>query len=51
MVIVQHLRKLLPAGYVAAPRVHSGAQVAVETTLPDYDEYEVRIYDAKRGRH
>jgi hypothetical protein len=24
--------------------------VAVETTLPDYDEYEVRIYDAKRGR-
>jgi hypothetical protein len=88
MVIVQHLRKLLPAGYTAAPGVHSGAQweidvstfetdqppahsaagegnggvatavwapprpsVAVETTLPDYDEYEVRIYDAKRGRH
>ena len=25
--------------------------VAVETTLPDYDEYEVRIYDARRGRH
>ena len=25
--------------------------VAVETTLPDYDEYEVRVYDAKRGRH
>jgi hypothetical protein len=24
--------------------------VAVETTLPDYDEYEVRIYDARRGR-
>ncbi len=24
--------------------------VAVETTLPDCDEYEVRIYDAKRGR-
>ncbi len=86
-VIVQHLRKRLPAGYEAAPRVHSGSQVeidvaafekdeppspatasegnggvatavwapprpsiAVETTLPDYDEYEVRIYDAKRGR-
>jgi hypothetical protein len=88
MVIVQHLRKRLPAGYVAEPRVHSGAQVeidvaayekddipspsattsagsggvatavwapakpsvTVETTLPDYDEYEVRIYDAKRRR-
>jgi hypothetical protein len=87
-VIVQQLRKTLPAGYVAAPRVHSGSQVeidvtafekdepaplfaasegnggvatavwappqpsvAVETTLADYDEYEVRIYDAKRGRH
>jgi len=24
--------------------------VAVETTVPDYDEYEVRIYDANRGR-
>ena len=25
--------------------------VAIETTLPDCDEYEVRIYDATRGRH
>lgn len=87
MVIVQQLRKHLPAGYVAEPRVHSGSQVeihvatlekdeappvsrmaeengggssavwapaqpslAVETTLPDYDEYEVRIFDARRGR-
>ena len=87
-VIVQHLRKKLPDGYVAEPRVHSGSQVeidvaafekddapplfgmtegnggvatavwapaqpsvAVETTLPDYDEYEVRIFDARRGRH
>jgi hypothetical protein len=87
-VIVQHLRKQLPAGYVAAPRLHSGSlveidvaafetdespsppaigegnggvatavwspprpSVTVETTLPDYDEYEIRIYDAKRGRH
>jgi hypothetical protein len=87
MVIVQHLRRKLPAGYVAAPRVHSGAQVeidvaafekddplssndmgeanggvatavwapapaslAIETELPDFDEYEVRIYDTKRGR-
>ena len=24
--------------------------VAVETSLPDYDEYEVRIYDTRRGR-
>lgn len=84
MVIVQQLRKQLPAGYVTGPRVHSGSQieienaayervdvplfagsdggvatavwaptepsVAVETALPDYDEYEVRVYDAKRGR-
>src|ERR1700684_4041758 len=84
-VIVQQLRKQLPAGYVAEPRVHFGSQVeidvaafeqvdalplsgmiegnggvttavwapappslAVETTLPDYDEYEVRIFDARR---
>ena len=44
MVIVQQLRKQLPTGYVAEPRVHSGSQV-------DYDEYEVRIFDARRGRH
>ncbi len=87
MVIVQQLRKQLPAGYVAEPRIHSGLQaefvvtadekddapqspgmtegnggvataawaptqpsVAVETTLPDYDEYEVRIYDATHRR-
>jgi hypothetical protein len=88
MVIVQSLRKRLPAGYVAEPRVPSDAPVeidvaayekddvpsppgtsdgnggvatagwaparptvVVETTLPDYDEYEVRIYDATRRRH
>lgn len=87
MVIVQQLKKRLPAGYVAGPHVHSGSQVeidiaayerddaaatfdahgngggvatavwappapsvAVETELPDYDEYEVRIYDARRNR-
>ncbi|MFO0928021.1 MAG: DUF4058 family protein [Gemmataceae bacterium] len=87
MVIVQQLRKQLPPGYVAEPRVHLGTQVEidiaafekalprsdsatdegnggvatavwaparpsldVETTLPDYDEYEVRVYDATRGR-
>jgi hypothetical protein len=48
MVIVQQLRRQLPAGYVAEPRVHPGSQV--ETSLPDYDEYEVRIYDATRRR-
>ena len=85
--IVQDLRKRLPAGYVAEPRVHSGSQVeidvvafekddrdshfaasegdggvatavwvparpsvAVETTLPDYDDYEVRLYDRQRRR-
>src|SRR2546425_311558 len=81
-VIVQHLRKQLPAGYVAEPRVHSSSQLeidvsafekddapstnvtsegsggvataawapaaaslAIETDFPDFDEYEVRIYD------
>ena len=82
-VLVQQLRRLLPPGYVAEPRVHSGSQVeidvaafekhelldsamnadrgsvatavwapsrpsvSVETTLPDYDEYEVRVFDAR----
>lgn len=87
MVIVQHLRRKLPSGFVAEPRVHSGSEVevdvaafeqdtlpslaaanaanggvatavwapaqpnvAVETNLPDYDEYGVQVYDAKRGR-
>ena len=27
------------------------ATLAIETEVPDFDEYEVRIYDAKRGRH
>jgi hypothetical protein len=64
-VIVQQLRKQLPPRYVSAPRVHAGAQVeidvaayekevtpsiAIDTELPDDDEYEVRIYDAERGR-
>jgi hypothetical protein len=84
--IVQHLRTVLPQGFVAGPKVHSGAQievdiaayerddapdpvadggsggvatdtwvetqpvVAVEAALPDYDEYQVRVYDARRGR-
>ena len=87
-VIVQHLRKQLPEGFMAEPRVHLGSRsgidiaafeeddapsfddsgddqeggvatavwapavpsLAVETSLPDVDEYEVRIYNAKRGR-
>jgi hypothetical protein len=32
------------AAWVAPPVVH------VETDLPDYDEYEVRVYDARQGR-
>lgn len=85
MVIVQQLRMLLPAGFVAGPKVHCGSEaeidvatferdrdlffassesngglatavwpaapvVRVETELPDDDEYEVRVYDASRGR-
>src|SRR4051812_27608726 len=86
-VIVQYLRKQLPAGFVAEPHLFSDSPVVidatafekdeptshptqsegnggvavavwapplpsvdVETTLPDYDEYEVRIYDVSRGR-
>ncbi len=41
-VIVQHLFPMLPEGYVAAPRV--------QAELPDQDEYEVRVYDARHGR-
>src|SRR5436190_24276586 len=62
--IVRQLRQRLPQGYVAAPTVHPGSQVEVdvatwappeptvdvETEVPDYDEYSVRIYDAERGR-
>lgn len=87
MVIVQQLGKTLPKHYMAGPRVHLGAEVAVdvatfeseptaarthsqpddgavatavwapaeptlavETELSDFDEYEVRVYDTRRGR-
>ncbi|HTU16829.1 MAG TPA: hypothetical protein VMG10_02100 [Gemmataceae bacterium] len=46
--IVLQLRTVLPKGYVAGPKIHTGSQV--ETDVPDYDEYEVCIYDAERGR-
>jgi hypothetical protein len=60
--IVQQLRKQLPPGYVAEPRVHLGTlmeidagaleshEVAVETDPPDEYEYEVRIFDLERER-
>lgn len=87
MVIVQSLRKVLPAGYVAGPRLQitggmeidvaaletddnqelpwqqsydGGVATAVwsparptlhvATDLPDLPEYEVRIYDTRKGR-
>ena len=85
--IVLDLERQLPEGYVAAPRVHSGAFVEVDVAtfekdrsdahvsggdhdggaatavwappratlaiaadLPALDEYEVRVYDMRRGR-
>jgi hypothetical protein len=66
MEIVRSLDRKLPPEFVAAPHVHHGAFIevdvatfvwappqptrAAETDLPDTDEYEVRVYDAKRGR-
>ncbi len=41
--IVLQLRTVLPKGYVAGPKIHAGSQVEI-------DQYEVRIYDAERGR-
>lgn len=38
-------------GVATAAWVPPTPSIAIETTLPDYDEYEVRIYDAKRGRY
>ncbi len=82
MMIVQHLFRILPEGFVAAPSVYLGAEyeidigvlegqngpstvvqgaglatavapsptLTIETDISDQDEYEVRIYDARRGR-
>ena len=47
--IVQRLNPILSQRYVAGPHVHLGS-VAVETDLLNTDEYEVRVYDAARGR-
>ena len=38
-------------GVPTAVRAPAQPSVAVETTSPDYDEYEIRIFDARRGRH
>ena len=37
MVIVQQLRKLLPPGYVAGPKVHSGPQVEIDVSAFEKD--------------
>src|SRR3954451_22746916 len=37
MVIVQHLRTKLPAGYVAEPRVHSGSQGEIDVAAYEKD--------------
>jgi hypothetical protein len=37
-------------GVATAVWAPPAASLAIETELPDFDEYEVRIYDAKRGR-
>lgn len=50
--IVQQLRKLLPPGYVAEPRVQLGTVmeiVAFETDPEEY-EYAVHIFDLERER-
>jgi hypothetical protein len=51
MIVVALARKL-PLHYVAAPRIHSGSLVEIDvaTDLPELDEYEVLVYDSKRGR-
>src|SRR5262245_62607459 len=41
-VIVQHLRKHLPAGYVAAPRLHSGSHVEIDVAAFKQDEPPTR---------
>ena len=38
-------------GVATAVWAPPAASLAIETEVPDFDEYEVRIYDAKRGRH
>ena len=62
-VIVQHLSRILPEGYIAAPHIHLGGSFEIDVAAfreersparehvrGDADEYEVRVYDARRGR-
>src|SRR5437588_2153161 len=37
-VIVQHLRKRLPPGYIAEPRVHHGSQVEIDVAAFEKDD-------------
>lgn len=46
--IVLALSRKLPDRYIAEPRIHSTLTMAAD--LPDLDEYEVRVYEMKRGR-
>ena len=39
-----------PGGVATAVWAPLEPTVAVETILPDFDEYEVRVFDARRGR-
>ena len=49
--IVRALHHQLPQQYAAGPRVPRGQPMsAVATDLLEQDEYEVRVYDARRGR-
>ena len=49
MVIVQQLRKQLPPGYVAEPRVHSGSQVEIEVAAFEKDEHREPSAEGGRG--
>jgi Protein of unknown function (DUF4058) len=53
--MVLALVRILPLRYLAAPRVHLGSFTESDEASYEYDEansyeYEVRIYDSKRGR-
>ncbi len=63
MMIVAALGARLPARYVAGPQVHLGSSIEVDVATfeedeanpatvgeRDSDEYEVRVYDTRRGR-